>query len=96
MRQEGGHSAMLLRSFLTGDPVDAIGGVQNSYLSYQSQVSETYKKYNGRASWGVQQLRAVIDIRSAFISKEGMSISVDSKQHQIWFNNFLINSRLNG
>lgn len=65
-----------------------IGGVSNSYTTYGQQVDESYRKYNGAASFGNQQFRSVVDIRTAFIAGEGISISSPDERFNNWVEKF--------
>jgi hypothetical protein len=49
-------------------------GTDNDYTSYSSQTQAIFKKYNGRDAIGNEQLRGVIDTRTAFIAGEGLSV----------------------
>lgn len=71
-------------------------GMKNTYASYQAQVEETYRKYNALSDFGSQQTRATIDIRSAFISGEGVSVSCKNESTSRWIKNFLQTQKLNG
>src|SRR4030043_7910 len=96
---ETGHSQILLRSLMEEINVSRnIPGLVNQYKTYDSQVEETYKKYNGEQDYGCQQTRAIVDIRSAFIAGEGLSLSVDNKfkAHKEFFNRFLDENKLKG
>ena len=75
-----------------------IPGLVNQYKTYDGQVTEMYKKYNGEQDYGCQQTRAVLDIRSAFVAGEGLSISVDNKlkAHKDFFNRVLDDNKLKG
>ncbi len=46
--------------------------VGNSYRSYEAQVLETSRKYEGRASWGNQLTKTIVDLRSAFTIGAGV------------------------
>ena len=55
---------------------DNVAGYKsNAYPSYASAVVEINNKYNGTADWGVLQTGAIIDLRSAFIIGDGITIS---------------------
>jgi hypothetical protein len=73
-----------------------IGGTKNNYITYQTQVEATYKKYNGEATWGNQQTRAVLDIRSAFISGEGLSLVSTDDSFIAWYKKFISKNRILG
>ncbi len=75
---EGSSREVIIESFLTGRLLNtSIPGTINAYTTYDSQVTETYRKYNSMASFGSQQTRAVVDLRTAFIAGEGISISCE-------------------
>lgn len=94
---EGGHSHVLLESMLTGVRLNtSIPGTINAYTTYNSQVMETYRKYNGFASFGSQQLRSAVDLRTAFIAGEGISISAKDEQTALWIEDFIEKNKLNG
>jgi|WetSurSiteA1Bulk_404760.scaffolds.fasta_scaffold00047_24 hypothetical protein len=46
----------------------------NKYQTYEAQVTEIDKKYNGTADWGVFQTGSIIDLRAVFIIAEGIKI----------------------
>jgi len=86
-----------LDSLLTGKRVTGVSGVENTYTGYTQQVTETYKKYCGEADFGNDQVRAVVDIRSAFISGEGVSINLGEsvrESHKELFDKFTQKNRL--
>lgn len=49
---------------------------KNNYATYPAQVKGTYEMYEGRASYGGELMRGIVDIRTAFIGGEGLSVSV--------------------
>ena len=73
-----------------------VPGTTNNYKAYNEQVNETYKKYNGRATWGNQQARAVLDIRSSFISGGGVSMASKNDKFKKWYKNFIRNNQILG
>jgi len=94
---EGASDPVLLESLLTGHRVgDSVPGTSNAYKTYESQVRETYRKYNAWSDFGGPQVRAVVDIRSAFISGEGFSVSAENDQTAKWIENFLDKNNYNG
>jgi len=94
---EGEHRHIMIESMLTGMRLNtSIPGTINAYTNYDSQVAETYKKYNSFASFGCQQTRAVIDLRVAFICGEGISISAKDENTSEWIEDFLEKNSLNG
>ena len=71
-------------------------GTTNAYSTYDSQVTETYRKYNALSSFGNQQVRTVIDLRTAFIAGEGISISCEDELISKWIEKFLFRNLLQG
>lgn len=71
-----------------------VPGAKNSYRSYSAQVAESYRKYNGEAEWGSQQLRAVADIRTSFIAGEGLSINAEKPETRAWLDEFVKDNSL--
>lgn len=65
-----------------------IGGISNSYSTYASQVIEGYRKYNSEATWGNQQFRSLVDIRTSFIAGEGLSIAAKNEKFIKWLEKF--------
>ena len=47
----------------------------NAYPTYESAVAEIGRKYTGTADWGVLQTGNIIDLRSAFIIGDGITVS---------------------
>jgi len=47
----------------------------NSYPTYASAIAEIDRKYKGTADWGVLQTGNIIDLRSAFIIGDGLTVS---------------------
>jgi len=94
---EGSHDSVMIESMLTGVRYNiSVPGTTNAYQSYDSQVTETYRKYSGLSSFGNQQLRAVVDLRTAFIAGEGISISCEDEQTSDWIEMFLSRNLLQG
>lgn len=86
-----------LEALLTGNAVNiSIPGTINAYKNYQSQVRETYKKYNGQSDFGTQQVRAVVDLRTAFLSGEGVNVAAENEKTRDFIERFLFLNRLNG
>jgi len=44
----------------------------NPYPDYESQVAEVAKKYEGKAEWGCQVCKSIVDMRTAFILGQGV------------------------
>jgi hypothetical protein len=51
----------------------------NPYPSSDASVKAIAEKYDGTAEWGNQQMRNIIDIRSAFIMGQGLKLSVENE-----------------
>lgn len=91
---EGAKDHVIIESMLTGIPINiAVPGITNAYRTFEIQVAETYRKYNSFADFGSQQLRTIIDLRTAFIGGEKISISCQNKRTANWIETFL---RMNG
>ncbi|MEJ2248031.1 MAG: hypothetical protein P8Y70_00040 [Candidatus Lokiarchaeota archaeon] len=93
---EGYNDNIILESMLTGRRINTtVPGTINAYTSYETQTDELYRKYNGVSDFGCQQTRAVIDLRTAFIAGEGISISSDNEQFLKWSEQFIDDNKLN-
>lgn len=55
---------------------------KNKYTSYDKQIQQTYKMYNGESDYGSDILRGIIDIRTAFIGGEGISLVCTQKKNK--------------
>lgn len=87
---EGQKQDVLLEALLSGEAVNkSIPGIINAYKSYDSQVNQTYKKYNGQSDFGTQQTRAIIDLRTAFLSGEGVNVSAANEKTGKWIEEFI-------
>lgn len=87
----------MIESLLTGVRFNvSVPGTTNVYNTYESQVSETYRKYNALSSFGNQQVRSVVDLRTAFIAGEGISISCEDDPTSDWVERFLSRNLLQG
>jgi len=94
---EGSKDYVIIESMLTGIPVNvSVPGTTNAYRTYEAQVGETYRKYNAFADFGSQQLRTIIDLRTAFIAGEGISISCQHERTAAWIETFLRRNELVG
>ena len=94
---EGYADPVVLESLITATRFNtSIPGTSNAYKLYENQTREIYKKYNGWADFGVAQVRAAIDIRTAFISGEGVSVSAENDATAKWIDDFLIKNNLRG
>lgn len=67
-------------SILIGDAVTVNSTLGNPYVNYREAILEMAKKYEGTAQWGVQQVRNIIDVRSAFIIGQGFKLKEDGVQ----------------
>lgn len=67
-------------SILIGDAVTVNSTLGNPYVNYREAILEMAKKYEGTAQWGVQQVRNIIDVRSAFIIGQGFKLKEDGEQ----------------
>jgi hypothetical protein len=61
-------------SILLGDNIIVSTTRGNPYTNYKSAITEIAKKYEGTATWGVQQVRNIIDVRSAFVIGQGLKL----------------------
>lgn len=94
---EGNREDIILESMLTGLRLTSvIPGTTNAFTNYDTQVRETYRKYNGWSSFGTQQTRAVIDLRTAFIGGEGVSVSCKDERTADWIEKFLQYNKFTG
>ena len=94
---EGAGDYIMIESLLTGVRFNiSVPGTVNVYNTYESQVTETYRKYNALSSFGNQQVRAVVDLRTAFIAGGGISISCEDEQTADWIETFLSRNLLQG
>jgi hypothetical protein len=99
MNIEGVNFDVALDSLLDGHTINDVEGTSNQYKTYSSQVTNTYKKYNGEADYGNDQIRTIIDARTSFIGSEGISIAYEksvSKKHKELIDLFLVKNKLNG
>jgi hypothetical protein len=94
---EGERDGVYLESLLTGQRyTNSIPGLTNSFQTYETQVRRTYKKYNGRDDFGCPQTRAVIDLRTSFISGEGVNVSSGDDGFNEWVERFIDKNQLGG
>lgn len=93
---EGSSRDVTLESLLTGNVISTtVSGLSNSYKTYGSQVEELYKKYNNSADFGCAQVRAVVDMRTAFIAGQGLSISCNNSKTSKWLENYIRKNKFN-
>lgn len=91
---EGVRDAVYLEGLLSIARSTTIPGAKNAYPSYQGQVSESYRKYNGEADFGNQQFRAVTDIRTSFIAGDGLSVAAGKPKTREWLSAFIEENRM--
>jgi len=61
-------------SILLGDNVTQSTTRGNQYTDYKTAINEISKKYEGTATWGIQQIRNIIDVRAAFTVGQGIKL----------------------
>jgi len=61
-------------TILIGEASSSSSTIGNPYTNYKEAITEIAKKYEGTAQWGVQQIRNIIDVRSAFIIGQGFKL----------------------
>jgi hypothetical protein len=94
---EGFPDNLMLENLLTAQRINiSVPGTTNAFKNYESQVDGTYRKYNSRDDFGNQQTRAVIDLRTAFIAGEGISVSAPKQQTAKWIEEFIKKNKLEG
>lgn len=94
---EGVPAGVSLENMIFGQRLNtSIPGTLNAYTSYDAQVNETYRKYNAFAQYGCQQLRAIVDLRTAFIGGEGISVSCEDETTSNWIEKFIDRNKMNG
>ena len=92
---EAGNQQVTLESLLFGTILTG-AGTERTFRNYSAQLVETYRKYEGRAQLGNPQTRALIDIRTAFIAGEGISVQARNPDTAKWINRFLNDNKLKG
>ena len=92
---EGAINNIILESLLTGTRLND-PGTDNDYTSYASQTQAIFKKYNGRDAIGNEQLRGIVDTRTAFISGEGLSVICKNDKTAKFIDNFFRINKLDG
>jgi hypothetical protein len=94
---EGSRDYIMIESLLTGLRYNiSIPGTTNAYNTYETQVTETYRKYNAMSSFGNQLTRAIVDLRTAFIAGEGISVSCEDDKYSKWIDTFFIRNLMQG
>lgn len=94
---EGNTNSIIIESMLTGRRLNmSIPGTTNAFTTYESQVAETYNKYNGLSDFGNQQVRTIVDLRTGFIAGEGISVSAENESTSEWIEKFIKQNKLNG
>lgn len=71
----------------------------NPYPTDKEQVDELSRKYTGRARWGNQSARNLVDIRASFIISEGVKAVAtpgvkDASRELAWLKDFIDRNRL--
>lgn len=70
---------------------------KNNFQTYEEQLKQVLNMYHGKCDYGSSLTRSGIDIRSAFIAGEGISITGGSKKLTAeWINEFLKDTKLKG
>ncbi len=94
---EGSKSPVEIDSLMYGRSYNVdVPGVVNDYETYESQVMAVYKKYNAFSQFGASLTRSVIDLRTSFISGEGISVSCKNEQTAKWIEKFIQENKLQG
>ncbi len=68
-------------SILSSEITTAQKKSANPYPTYTGAIKELSKKYEGTADYGIQQVRNIIDVRSAFIIGNGITVSTKNKNN---------------
>lgn len=101
MRETMKSQAMIIDDITSVTKRIQAGPYGNPYFTYSGAVVELARKYEGTAQWGVLQTGNIIDIRSAFIIGQGISIfPADKKEdpadnEMAFVNDFLAFNDLN-
>lgn len=64
---------------LIGEACERSSTRGNPYRNYLTAIKAVADKYEGTAQWGVQQIRNIVDLRSAFIIGQGIKIEPKKK-----------------
>jgi hypothetical protein len=95
-RVEGLSDDILLDSLLTGTAISSsISGIENRYTTYTEQIKAIYEKYNNDDTYGCAQTRALIDMRTAFIAGQGISVICENDNTINWINKYIKRNKLN-
>ena len=68
----------------------------NNYATYSQQINAIYEMYNGLSKYGSHITRGLVNIRTAFIGGEGMSVIADTPEAQAFIDDFIEFNKLNG
>jgi hypothetical protein len=80
LRQKNKLQALIIDDITTAQKADSKTYAGNDYREYMKTIKEIAKKYDGEAEWGVLQTGNIIDVRSAFIIGQGVTVlPVDKK-----------------
>jgi hypothetical protein len=94
---EGSRDGLIIESMLTGQRLNlSMPGLVNAYSTYEAQVAETYRKYNGMSDFGGAQTRAIVDLRSSFIAGEGLNVSSQDDALNAWMEKLIDKNQLGG
>jgi hypothetical protein len=69
---------------------------KNNYKTYAAQLAGTYAMYDGRADYGGELLRGLIDTRVSLIGGEGLSFTAENKATEKWIEQFFARNHLDG
>lgn len=69
---------------------------KNNFTTYTAQVSALYNMYEGKASYGGEIARGIVDMRTAFIAGEGISFTTSNKEAEKIITQFIKDNRLKG
>ena len=90
--RDEGQRSILFPPNINGD-TGSITSAENEYTSYEKQVYELYQMYYAESQLGNDIARPVIDIRTAIIVSEGITVKAKNKTTANWINDWL---KLNG
>ena len=66
-------------NILIGGATEQASSRGNPYRTYQGAITALAQKYEGTAQYGVNQIRNIIDIRSAFIIGQGIQLNCEDE-----------------
>ena len=67
-------------NILIGGATEQASSRGNPYRTYQGAITALAQKYEGTAQYGVNQIRNIIDIRSAFIIGQGIQLNCEDEK----------------